>query len=231
MQQKVLSKQALYYGDVSMPKNWDIDKEKLLEHILQSQLFNKEFPFSKIGPSIVPSTHILDVLHHPQLESAKHALADFDTLQDFGGVPTLLSPMGFLWLRVSTCFVKIKTRLRKTSRHFVEQIPCGEGIFFISRRVSRFSSFRVIFSASSSSLRRVINSCARPYSRSANCFEFLEPSFSISIFVTILNTLITLSVNCLLRAKVSDCSLSSSRKSNIDTSRGGIQNSDLIAIL
>tara|TARA_E500000318_G_C3539764_1_gene204134 strand:+ start:236 stop:739 length:504 start_codon:yes stop_codon:yes gene_type:complete len=47
MQQKVLSKQALYYGDVSMPKNWDIDKEKLLEHILQSQLFNKEFPFSK----------------------------------------------------------------------------------------------------------------------------------------------------------------------------------------
>ena len=29
MQKKVLSEQALYYGDVTMPKDWDIDRDKL----------------------------------------------------------------------------------------------------------------------------------------------------------------------------------------------------------
>ena len=29
MQKKVLSEQSLYYGDITMPKNWDIDREKL----------------------------------------------------------------------------------------------------------------------------------------------------------------------------------------------------------
>ena len=29
MQKKVLSEQALYYGDVAMPKDWDIDRDKL----------------------------------------------------------------------------------------------------------------------------------------------------------------------------------------------------------
>jgi len=47
MQKKVLSEQALYYGDVSMPKGFEIDRDKLSGDILQSQLFNKEFPFSK----------------------------------------------------------------------------------------------------------------------------------------------------------------------------------------
>ena len=28
MQKKVLTEQALYYGDVAMPKGWDIDRDK-----------------------------------------------------------------------------------------------------------------------------------------------------------------------------------------------------------
>ena len=47
MQKKVLSEIALYYGDVAMPKDWDIDRDKLSGDILQSVIKNKEFPFSK----------------------------------------------------------------------------------------------------------------------------------------------------------------------------------------
>ena len=47
MQKKVLSEQALYYGNVSMPKDWDIDRDKLQQDILASQIQNKQFPFSK----------------------------------------------------------------------------------------------------------------------------------------------------------------------------------------
>jgi hypothetical protein len=47
MEKKVLSEIALYYGDVSMPKNWEIDPIELALHILQYQIHNKKFPFSK----------------------------------------------------------------------------------------------------------------------------------------------------------------------------------------
>ncbi len=47
MQKKVLTEQAIYYGDVSMPKNWEIDKIDLAHHILQSDLNNEKFKFSK----------------------------------------------------------------------------------------------------------------------------------------------------------------------------------------
>ena len=47
MQKNVLSEQALYYGDVAMPKNWDIDRDKLSGDILQSIIQNKDFPFSR----------------------------------------------------------------------------------------------------------------------------------------------------------------------------------------
>ena len=47
MQKKVLSEIALYYGDVDMPKDWDIDRIKLQEDILKSQINNKKFPFSR----------------------------------------------------------------------------------------------------------------------------------------------------------------------------------------
>ena len=47
MQKKVLTEQALYFGDVAMPKDWDIDREKLQEDILKSNLTDSTFPFSK----------------------------------------------------------------------------------------------------------------------------------------------------------------------------------------
>jgi hypothetical protein len=47
MQKKVLTEQALYYGDVAMPKDWDIDRDKLSGDILQSIIHNKKFPFSR----------------------------------------------------------------------------------------------------------------------------------------------------------------------------------------
>jgi len=58
MQKKVLSEQALYYGDVSMPKDWDIDRSKLQSDILKSQINNKEFPFSKTWDML--NTYIRD---------------------------------------------------------------------------------------------------------------------------------------------------------------------------
>ena len=48
MNKKVLSEQALYYGDVDMPKGFEIDQEKLTNDILQSTFNSKEFPFSRI---------------------------------------------------------------------------------------------------------------------------------------------------------------------------------------
>ena len=45
MQKKVLTEQALYYGDVAMPKDWDIDQNKLQKDILQSVVQNKIFRF------------------------------------------------------------------------------------------------------------------------------------------------------------------------------------------
>ena len=47
MQKKVLSEIALYYGDVEMPKGWDIDRYKLSSDILQSVVQKKDFPFSR----------------------------------------------------------------------------------------------------------------------------------------------------------------------------------------
>jgi len=47
MQKKVLSEQALYYGDVAMPKGFEIDRDKLQSDILKSRINNKEFPYSR----------------------------------------------------------------------------------------------------------------------------------------------------------------------------------------
>ena len=47
MQKKLLSEIALYYGDIQMPKGFEIDRTKLQTDILQSQITNKEFPFSR----------------------------------------------------------------------------------------------------------------------------------------------------------------------------------------
>ena len=47
MQKKVLSEIGLYYGDVAMPKGFEIDRHKLKSDILKSRINNKEFPYSR----------------------------------------------------------------------------------------------------------------------------------------------------------------------------------------
>ena len=58
MQKKVLSEISFYYGDVSMPKDLDIDQDKLSGDILQSQITNKDFPFSRTWDML--NTYIRD---------------------------------------------------------------------------------------------------------------------------------------------------------------------------
>ena len=43
----ILSEQALYFGDVTMPKNWNIDRNKLQNDILKSRVTDLPFPFSR----------------------------------------------------------------------------------------------------------------------------------------------------------------------------------------
>ena len=47
MQKKVLSEIGLYYGDVAMPKHWEIDGVDLAHHILHSNLTNEKFKSSR----------------------------------------------------------------------------------------------------------------------------------------------------------------------------------------
>ena len=47
MQKKVLSEIGLYYGDVAMPKGFEIDRNKLQSDILNSRINNKKFPYSR----------------------------------------------------------------------------------------------------------------------------------------------------------------------------------------
>ncbi len=47
MQKKVLTEQALYFGDVDMPKGFEIEEKNLTSDILESKLFQSKFKFSK----------------------------------------------------------------------------------------------------------------------------------------------------------------------------------------
>ena len=47
MHKKVLTEQALYFGNVKMPKHWEIDPNDLAQHILHSSLNNTELKFSR----------------------------------------------------------------------------------------------------------------------------------------------------------------------------------------
>ena len=44
---KTLSEISLFYGEIKMPKGFEIDQTKLTNDIIQSTLHNKQFPFSK----------------------------------------------------------------------------------------------------------------------------------------------------------------------------------------
>ena len=62
MQKKVLTEQALYYGDVAMPKGFEIDRDKLSGDILQSSFTNREFPFSRTWDMLIHICEIILVL-------------------------------------------------------------------------------------------------------------------------------------------------------------------------
>tara|TARA_R110002167_G_scaffold174440_1_gene373295 strand:+ start:1795 stop:2298 length:504 start_codon:yes stop_codon:yes gene_type:complete len=47
MQKKVLTEQSLYYGDVSMPEHWQIDRDELTHRILHSDINDNNLPPSK----------------------------------------------------------------------------------------------------------------------------------------------------------------------------------------
>ena len=47
MHKKVLTEQSIYFGDVSMPKDWEIDQNDLAHHILQSNLTDEKLQFSR----------------------------------------------------------------------------------------------------------------------------------------------------------------------------------------
>ena len=58
MQKKVLSEQALYYGDIAMPKGFEIDRNKLCNDILTSELQDCQFPFSRTWDML--NTYMID---------------------------------------------------------------------------------------------------------------------------------------------------------------------------
>jgi hypothetical protein len=58
MKKKVLSEQSLYYGELFMPKNFEINYVELVKDITISQLYNKKLNFSKEWDKI--NTYIID---------------------------------------------------------------------------------------------------------------------------------------------------------------------------
>jgi len=61
MQKKVLSEIGLYYGDVAMPKGFEIDRNKLQSDILSSNINNKKFPFSRTWDML--NTYLREHIH------------------------------------------------------------------------------------------------------------------------------------------------------------------------
>nr|AKH48615.1 hypothetical protein [uncultured marine virus] len=58
IKKKFLTEQSLYFGNVDMPKGFEIDQEKLTNDILQSTFNFKEFPFSRTWDML--NTYIRD---------------------------------------------------------------------------------------------------------------------------------------------------------------------------
>ena len=63
MQKKVLSEIDLHYGTIDMPKGFEIDRDKLQQDILSSQIKNSKFPFSRSWDML--NTYVRD---HARLE-------------------------------------------------------------------------------------------------------------------------------------------------------------------
>ena len=57
---KILSEQVLYFGNVEMPKDWEIDRIELSHHILHSNLSDKKLQFSRTYDKL--DTYIKDFI-------------------------------------------------------------------------------------------------------------------------------------------------------------------------
>ena len=116
MQKKILTEQSLCYGDVEMPKNWDIDRNKLAEDIIESNNSKKDFPFSKTWDML--NTYIIEHINLEYdllLENKKmwgnvyepkertHTRLEAD-LFDFKNSPDYILLYG---VNVENCFIKI----------------------------------------------------------------------------------------------------------------------------
>jgi hypothetical protein len=61
MQKKVLSEVALYYGEVSMPKGFEIQRDVLTLDIFVSHVKNSKFEFSKVWDML--NTYVKDYVN------------------------------------------------------------------------------------------------------------------------------------------------------------------------
>ena len=61
MQKRVLTEQSIYFGDVLMPKHWEIDRTELSHYILQSNLTDTKLKFSKTFDKL--TTYIRDFIN------------------------------------------------------------------------------------------------------------------------------------------------------------------------
>ena len=53
MNKNTLSEIALYNGDIAMPKNFEIDRDKLSKDILQSDISDSLFHFQETGICLI----------------------------------------------------------------------------------------------------------------------------------------------------------------------------------
>jgi|TARA_R110000803_G_scaffold138336_1_gene205179 hypothetical protein len=60
MQKKVMTEQAIYFGDVEMPKDWEIDGNDLSHHILEADFTGTDFLFSNTFNKV--STYIKEYI-------------------------------------------------------------------------------------------------------------------------------------------------------------------------
>ena len=60
MNKNILTEQSLFYGDIDMPKNWEIDRTELAHHILHSSLTNEKLQFSKTYDKL--NTYVKDFI-------------------------------------------------------------------------------------------------------------------------------------------------------------------------
>ena len=100
MQKKVLSEIALYYGDVSMPKGFEIQRDVLTLDIFVAQLKNSKFEFSRVWDML--NTYVRDYAN------VKHkiSLVNKETWGNFYKPNETTAPLLY-GVKVKDCMVRI----------------------------------------------------------------------------------------------------------------------------